>query len=152
MQTSRQILVASILLLAGCSSSTLKKIDTKTITENYGISNIHNLQFYELNYETWESNIQNNSFRYPVLISRPDCQHCSHAIEELEQYAEDNEITFNLYLLESNTIDDEDKIKISNDYLISSVPTFILMENHSISEIVTGSISQDLLDKLAKGQ
>lgn len=152
MHASRQILFSSILLLVGCSSSTLKRIDTETITEKYGLSNIHNLQFYELNYETWESNIQNNAFQYPVLISRPDCQHCSHAIEELEQYTEDNEITLNLYLLESNTIDDEDKMKISNDYLISSVPTFILMENHSISEIVTGTISQELLDKLAKGQ
>lgn len=39
-----------------------------------------------------------------------------------------------------------------DDYSISSVPTFILMDKQSISDIETGYLSEELINKIMKGQ
>lgn len=38
-----------------------------------------------------------------------------------------------------------------DEYAITSVPTFILMDNHAISEVQTGNLSDTVFDTLMKG-
>lgn len=132
--------------------ATETKIDKSVMANEYNVSEKLNLQFYYLDYESFSNKQQNKSFKYPILISRSDCEHCVNAIKTLDEIAKENHTTFNFYLLDSNSTDIEDKQKMIDEYSISSVPTFILMDNKSISDIETGYLSEELINKIMKGQ
>lgn len=139
-------------LLCSCNITTETKIDKSVIASEYDVSEQLNIQFYQLDYDSFTNKQKSKSFKYPILISRSDCEYCINAIKTLDEFAKEKETTINLYLLDSNSIDIEDKQQMIDDYSISSVPTFILMDNQSISDIETGYLSEELINKIMKGQ
>lgn len=150
MNKIRSTLICLILMLMSCAKN--KKIDKTEIMENYKISDNLKIQFYDLDYDTFVKKQENKDFDYPILISRPDCNYCISAIQAINNKAIEREKTVNLYLLNSNEIEPEDKQKMIDEYYITSVPTVILMDNHSISEVQTGHLTDDLFIKLIGGE
>lgn len=53
-----------------------------------------------------------------------------------------------MYLLDSNLLSDEEKQEFNEKYLISSVPTLIVIENGKIKNIELGYFSQNLINKV----
>lgn len=145
----KHIALFLIPLLLGCSAD--KQIDKSIIASTYNVSENLNIQFYELDYASFINKQNKKDFQYPILISRADCKYCADAIKTLDKKAKQNNTQINLYLLDSSTIKPENKQKMIDEYAITSVPTFILMDNHSISEVQTGHLSDSLFDKLTKG-
>lgn len=133
--------------LIGCSTSA-SKIPKSEIAKEYGVNENINIQFYRLDYDSFLSNQKNSSFLFPTLISRSDCKYCIEAINQLDKKAKKDNVSLELYLLDSSTLTTEEKKNLMDEYIISSVPTYITLENRSISSIETGYLSDDLYKKI----
>ena len=149
MQKHISIFLCIIPLLLGCSAD--KQIDKSIIANTYNVSEDLNIQFYKLDYASFINKQNKKDFQYPILISRADCKYCADTIKTLDEKAKQNNTQISLYLLDSSTIEPENKQKMIDEYAITSVPTFILMDNHAISEVQTGNLSDTVFDTLMKG-
>lgn len=148
-KTRLLLLICPFLFCSCISKENTHKIEEEFILKTYGIRTT-NISFYELAFSTFIKKKDDTSFNYPILISRPDCSYCVDSINNLNQRAKDDNIIIRLYLLDSNTLKSEEKEQLLNDYMISSVPTYITMDNRSISNINTGYLTDDLYNSLKK--
>lgn len=143
----RSILLSILFVItfnsAACKKTYGKKINYNTLSEKYSLEPTSNNEkdYYEINAsELWEMNRQ-QQLDAPVLIVREDCGYCHEYMQVFDLHLKDDQ---KVYLIDSNKMSLEDKMKFSNDYLINSVPTLIIPKDFKIYNIEVGMLNDEL--------
>ncbi len=132
------ILICLICLLS-CEKNNgiVLKPDNDYFVEKYGVDNIE-FDAYRISMDQLEEII--NMDEAIVMVSRIDCQWCKKAIEEISKIvASDYNSEYDIYILETDLLDDVSKDELLRNHSIEFVPTFLLIREGKVVEQIVGS-------------
>ena len=139
----KKVLLVILLLFSGCSSSVDKTDDTNSIFARYGIDSEQYIKLVEMDYDTFLNLESNSNLDGIFIITRSDCEYCKEAIEVLNNSAlkaiEEKEI----YIFETTELDMEEKEHLLQNYSLTSVPSFLVLDDNKPKYLYVGIPSED---------
>lgn len=106
--------------------------------------------FKELKYDEVIEKIKNKD-SFVLLISQTTCTHCISYKPKLEEVA--NKYKINIYYIESNLLNDEERDKFTSYINFSSTPVTVFIKNGeetTVANRINGDASKDKLEKKLK--
>lgn len=106
--------------------------------------------FKELKYDEVIEKIKNKD-SFVLLISQTTCTHCISYKPKLEEAA--NKYKINIYYIESNLLNDEERDKFTSYINFSSTPVTVFIKNGeetTVANRINGDASKDKLEKKLK--
>lgn len=104
----------------------------------------------ELKYDEVIEKIENKD-NFVLLISQTTCTHCISYKPKLEEVA--NKYKINIYYIESNLLNDEERDKFTSYINFSSTPVTVFIKNGeetTVANRINGDASKDKLEKKLK--
>lgn len=146
-------------VLYGCSNSRLSFRKLRDSNDNSIVAKKYSLQDFEYDMYLIEYNdlvfLEKEKYSGIVLFSREDCPYCKDSLDNIVNTINKNKSRLKIneiLILETDTLPNETKSKISESYGFFLVPTLTVLENGVFKETHIGILAEELVLKILKGE
>lgn len=147
-----------LLVLVGCTKSTITFKELRENNDNAMISEKYFLPDFEYDMyligERDLTNLEEKKYSGIVIFSREDCPYCKDALDDIVTVINknDNQLKIKeILILETDTLNNDQKAKITDKYGVTVVPTISVLINGELKENHIGILSEELLLKIFEG-
>lgn len=135
------------LLIVGCKI----KNDNQYFEEIYNISKA-NYSMIKVNYKELNEMVKTEEFDGVVFVLRADCVYCHDLLKMVNDKL--NNLYLNsstkIYIIESDKLDEEEKLVFAEEFSLTSVPSILFFENSKLKLTEISIPSDERLDELIK--
>lgn len=139
------ILAILVLFLSGCQG---KKNDNSFFENKYDLS-LNKLNLFRMNYTEFNEMRGKSNDKVFIIVIRDDCNACHEFLLEIDKQMIANDYQVDrIYVMESDTFTESEKIDFVETYSVSSVPLIMIFESGKLNSIDIGLPNEQRLEDL----